>query len=68
MSRSGSSSGFVAGLLSDDLASVDLAELILERAEGVPAMIIEGSASNDDDDNPAEHQAGTDERASTLAG
>ena len=55
--------GFVAGLLSDDLTKerqisfghrlVDLAELILERAEGTPAMVIEGSVCDDGNDSPA---------------
>jgi len=50
--------GFVTGLLSDDLTKdqqisfghrlVDLAELILERAERAPTMVIEGSISDDD--------------------
>jgi len=52
--------GFIASLLSDDLTKqrqisfghrlVDLAELILERAEGTPVMVIEGSVSDDGND------------------
>jgi len=54
---------FVAGLLSDDLTHdqqirfghrlVDLAELILQRAEGTPTMVIEGSVCYDGNDLPA---------------
>jgi hypothetical protein len=55
--------GFVTGLLSNDLTKerqvsfghrlVDLAELILERANGTPTMLIEGSVSDDGNDSPA---------------
>jgi hypothetical protein len=54
---------FIAGLISDDLTHdqqisfghrlVDLAELILERANETPTMVIEGSISDDSDDSPA---------------
>jgi len=69
--------GFVAGLLSDDLTHdqqisfghrlVDLAELILERANKTPVMVIEGNLSDGDDDNSAEPSA-TAERASRYYG
>jgi hypothetical protein len=68
--------GFVAALLSDDLTRdqqlsfghrlVDLAELILERANKTPVMVIEGTSSDDDDDDPADRSASA-ERASPLA-
>lgn len=68
--------GFVAALLSDDLTRgqqlsfghrlVDLAELILERANKTPGLVIEGTLSDDDDDNPADRSASA-ERASPLA-
>jgi len=55
--------GFVAGLLSDDLTRdqqisfghrlVDLAELILERADKTPVMVIEGALSDDGNDSSA---------------
>ena len=54
---------FIASLLSDDLTHdqqisfghrlVDLAELILERANETSTMVIEGSISDDSDDSPA---------------
>jgi hypothetical protein len=75
--------GFVAGLLSNDLTrdqqlsfghrQVDLAELILERAEGVPAVVIEGSVSDDDNhctEDPTTRvcvEGATKQQASTLA-
>jgi len=65
--------GFVAALLSDDLTRdqqlsfghrlVDLAELILERANKTPAMVIEGTLS---DDNAEEHSAATTELCEQL--
>jgi len=69
--------GFVAALLSDDLTHdqqisfghrlVDLAEIIPERANKTPTMVIEGTLSDDDDDNPAERSATIAERPSPLA-
>jgi hypothetical protein len=63
MSINKDTGGFIAGLLSDDLTKerqisfghrlVDLAELILERAEGTPTMVIEGSVSDDGNNSPA---------------
>jgi len=68
---------FVVGLLSDDLTRdqqlsfghrlVDLAELILKRANRTPTMVIEGSVSDDDDDKTEECSGLAAEQAAPLA-